>query len=52
MSGDVTYLDYTVASQRSHDAATITVSGFVSNGEDRVNFDLDTHLNFRRPRSR
>jgi hypothetical protein len=24
---------------------TITVSGFVSNGDDRVNFDLDTHLN-------
>jgi hypothetical protein len=41
----VTYLDYTVGATASQTAATINVSGFVSNGEDRVNFDLDMHLN-------
>jgi hypothetical protein len=45
VSGNVTYLDYTVAATASQTAATINVSGFVSNGEDRVNFDLDVHLN-------
>lgn len=44
VSGGVTYLDYTVGATGSQTAITLTVSGFVSNGEDRVNFDLDTHL--------
>ncbi len=44
VSGNVTYLDYTVAATASQTAATINVSGFVSNGEDRVNFDLDIHI--------
>jgi hypothetical protein len=45
VSGGVTYLDYTVGATASQTAATINVSGFVSNGEDRVNFDLDVHVN-------
>jgi hypothetical protein len=45
VSGGVTYLDYTVGATASQTAATINVSGFVSNGEDRVNFDLDIHVN-------
>ena len=45
VSGGVTYLDYSVGVTGSSSQATITVSGFVSNGDDRVNFDLDTHLN-------
>jgi hypothetical protein len=44
VSADVTYLDYAVGVTGSATAATIAVSGFVSNGEDRVDFDLDTHL--------
>jgi hypothetical protein len=40
VSGDVTYLDYTFAFT-FNPAFTFTVSGFVTNGEDRVNFDLD-----------
>jgi hypothetical protein len=44
VSGGVTYLDYTVGVTGSTNAATVAVSGFVSNGDDRVNFDLDTHL--------
>jgi hypothetical protein len=45
VSGGVTYLDYAVAVTGSESEVTITISGFVSNGDDRVNFDLDTHLN-------
>jgi hypothetical protein len=45
VSGNVTYLDYTVGATASQTAATVNVSGFVSNGEDRVNFDLDIHVN-------
>jgi hypothetical protein len=45
VSGNVTYLDYTVGATASQTAATVNVSGFVSNGDDRVNFDLDIHLN-------
>jgi hypothetical protein len=45
VSGDVTYLDYTVAATASQTSATVNVSGFVSNGDDRVNFDLDVHVN-------
>jgi hypothetical protein len=44
VSAGVTYLDYSVGITGSTSAATLTVSGFVSNGDDRVNFDLDTHL--------
>ena len=44
VSGGVTYLDYTVGATFSQTAATLTVAGFVSNGEDRVNFDLDVHV--------
>jgi hypothetical protein len=43
VSGNVTYLDYTVGATGSQTAVAVNVSGFVSNGEDRVNFDLDMH---------
>ncbi len=48
VSGGVTYLDYTVGAtaNQNQSAATLTVAGYVSNGQDRVNFDLDTHFNF------
>ena len=46
VSGNVTYLDYTVGATASQTAATINVLGFVSNGEDRVNFDLDIHVDY------
>jgi len=44
VSGGVTYLDYAVGATGNTSQITLTISGFVSNGEDRVNFDLDTHL--------
>ena len=46
VSGNVTYLDYTVGVtvNQSQTAGTITIAGFVSNGDDRVNFDMDLHL--------
>jgi hypothetical protein len=44
VSGGVTYLDYAVGATATSSEVTLTVAGFVSNGEDRVNFDLDTHL--------
>jgi hypothetical protein len=44
VAGGVTYLDYSVGVTASQTSATLAVSGFVSNGDDRVNFDLDTHL--------
>ncbi len=44
VSAGVTYLDYTVAITATSTGGTIAVSGFVSNGDDRVNFDLDTHV--------
>ena len=46
VSGGVTYLDYAVGATGSASASTValTISGFVSNGDDRVDFDLDTHL--------
>jgi hypothetical protein len=43
VSGNVTYLDYTVGVTFSETALSLTLAGFVSNGEDRVNFDLDIH---------
>jgi hypothetical protein len=45
VSEDVTYLDYSVGVTGGVNSATVTVSGFVSNGDDRVDFDLDTHVN-------
>jgi hypothetical protein len=44
VSAGVTYLDYSVGATASSNAATLTIAGFVTNGDDRVNFDLDTHL--------
>jgi hypothetical protein len=44
VSGNVTYLDYVVGAAASQTAITLTVAGFVSNGVDRVNFDLDTQI--------
>jgi hypothetical protein len=44
VSGDVTFLDYTVGASASSSAITLSVSGFVSNGDDTVNFDLDNVL--------
>ena len=44
VSAGVTYLDYLVGATGSASALTVTVSGFVSNGDDRVNFDLDHHF--------
>jgi hypothetical protein len=44
VSAGVTYLDYAVGATGSASQITLTVSGFVSNGDDRVDFDLDTHL--------
>jgi hypothetical protein len=44
VSADVTFLDYSVGVTASSSAGTITISGFVTNGDDRVNFDLDTHV--------
>jgi hypothetical protein len=44
VSSDITYLDYSVNVAATSSEATITVAGFVSNGDDRVDFDLDHHL--------
>jgi hypothetical protein len=44
VSAGVTYLDYTVGATGGTSQVTLTISGFVSNGNDRVNFDLDTHI--------
>lgn len=44
VSGNVTYLDYTVAAALAQNAFSLGVTGFVSNGQDRVNFDLDTDI--------
>ena len=44
VSAGVTYLDYAVGVTGSATELTVTVSGFVSNGDDQVNFDLDNHL--------
>jgi hypothetical protein len=45
VSGDVTYLDYTVGVtvNQSQTAGSFTISGFATTGEDRVNFDFDLH---------
>jgi hypothetical protein len=44
VSGGVTYLDYSVGANAGANAVTVSVSGFVTNGDDQVNFDLDNHL--------
>ena len=44
VSGGVTYLDYSVGATLTENAMLLTVGGYVSNGQDRVNFDLDTEL--------
>jgi hypothetical protein len=44
VSGGVTYLDYAVGANASSSAVTVSISGFVTNGDDRVNFDLDNHI--------
>jgi hypothetical protein len=43
VAGNVTYLDYTVGATGSQSALAVNIAGFVSNGDDRVNFDLDMH---------
>jgi hypothetical protein len=42
VSGGVTFLDYSVAAIAAANGGTVAVSGYVTNGDDRVNFDLDT----------
>jgi hypothetical protein len=44
VSAGVTYLDYSVSATASATSLTLTVSGYVTNGDDRVNFDLDNQL--------
>jgi hypothetical protein len=44
VSAGVTYLDYSVGATGSESAVTVSISGFVTNGDDQVNFDLDNHL--------
>jgi hypothetical protein len=44
VSAGVTYLDYSVGANAGSSAVTVSVSGFVTNGDDRVNFDLDNHI--------
>jgi len=47
VSEDVTYLDYTARiTAESQSTGDIAVSGYVTNGQDRVNFDLDTGVTF------
>ncbi len=42
VSGGVTYLDYAVVLSVSTSSANLSVSGYATNGNDRVNFDLET----------
>jgi hypothetical protein len=44
VSGGVTYLDYTAAGSATTSAVTISITGYATNGTDRVNFDLDNHI--------
>jgi hypothetical protein len=47
VSEDVTYLDYTARiTATSASSGDIVVSGYATNGDDRVNFDLDTGVIF------
>jgi hypothetical protein len=45
VSADVTYLDYTVGVTGTTSSFNISVTGFITNGTDRVNFDLSNTLN-------
>jgi hypothetical protein len=44
VSAGVTYLDYAVGVTGTASAVSVTISGFVTNGDDRVDFDLDNHI--------
>ncbi len=44
VSGGVTYLDYSLTATSSGTGGTVDVSGFATNGTDRVNFVLDNAL--------
>lgn len=44
VSAGITYLDYTVVASGGLSSATVSISGFATNGSDRVEFDLDTTL--------
>lgn len=45
VSGNKTYLDYSAkVTANSASSGTVNVSGYVTNGHDRVNFDLDNHI--------
>ncbi|HET7240696.1 MAG TPA: hypothetical protein VFI77_06035 [Gemmatimonadales bacterium] len=47
VSDNKTYLDYSAKiTANSSTSGTIGVSGYVTNGQDRVNFDLDNHVTF------
>ena len=47
VSEDVTFLDYTARiTAQSASTGDIVVSGYVTNGDDRVNFDLNTGVTF------
>ena len=47
VSDNQTYLDYSAkVTANSASSGTVNVSGYVTNGHDRVNFDLDNHLTF------
>jgi hypothetical protein len=44
VSSDVTYLDYSVVLSGSASTVTIAISGYATNGTDRVEFNLDNRL--------
>jgi hypothetical protein len=44
VSGPTTWLDYAVSAGRSTDGAVVTIRGFVTDGADRVAFDVRTAL--------
>jgi hypothetical protein len=44
VAGGVTYLDYSLTATASGTGGTVTISGFATNGTDRVNFTLDNTL--------
>jgi len=44
VSAGVTYLDYAVVASGSASSANVSISGYATNGNDRVNFDLETTL--------
>lgn len=46
VSQDVTYFDYRVSLSGTENDADVDVLGFVTDGEHRVNFDLQNHFSF------